>query len=202
MLISIILMLGLLNYILAPIETNSTIVSSLSGLLWGSSEISYFPFLTWIFYPIIGYLFAIILIRCANKNKFYLRLVFVSVLIFILLALSYSLLGINYGTDHDVSYYHHTFLVNIIYGAAITAWIGMLYFVGKHLPRSMKNTLQRWSKNIALMYLIHWILIGWIDLFMPDDGIWLWGYLTISLTIFVMSDFLAYRLSKRGVKIF
>jgi len=202
LLISIILVLGLLNFILAPVETDSMIISSLSGLLWGSCQISYFPFLTWIFYPIIGYLFANILIRCANKNKLYLRLVCVSVLIFVLLALSYSRLGINYGTDYDVSYFHHTFLVNIIYGVAIIAWMGMLYFVGKYFPKILKNIFQRWSKNIALMYLIHWILIGWIDLFMPDNGILLWGYLTISLTIFVMSDFLAYRLSKRGVKIF
>jgi len=197
-----VLTLGLLNYVLSPIQTDSILLSALSGLLWGSSELSYFPFLTWIFYPITGYLFATLLIRCADKNRFYVRVFVFSVLIFTLLAILYNLLGINYSTNYDTAYYHHSFLVNIIYGVSVTGWIGVLFFLGKYLLNFIILTLQRWSKNIALIYLIHWVLIGWLDLTIPDDGIWMWEYLLISVIILATSDFLAFQMSKRGIKLF
>ena len=59
-------------------------VQNINFILWSKdtiySKMSYSPFLTWIFYPLIGYSFATILIRCVNKNKFCFRLVCVSVL--------------------------------------------------------------------------------------------------------------------------
>jgi len=69
----ILLSFGLLNYLLTPIKSESIDIAWLTGLFWGSIEMSYFPFLTWIFYPIAGYLFGLVIIRINNKNKFYLN---------------------------------------------------------------------------------------------------------------------------------
>ncbi|MDF3001810.1 MAG: hypothetical protein K0Q48_1929, partial [Bacillota bacterium] len=38
-------------------------LAAVTGLLWGTSDLSSFPFLTWIFYPVAGYLFGQYLIR-------------------------------------------------------------------------------------------------------------------------------------------
>ncbi|MFE8730606.1 hypothetical protein, partial [Aeromonas hydrophila] len=66
------LVFALINILLLPVQTQTLSVSSLAGLFWGSNESSYFPFLTWAFYPIAEYIFGDHLIRCTDKRKFYL----------------------------------------------------------------------------------------------------------------------------------
>lgn len=59
------------NIMLLPIQFEDFGAAGLTGLFWGSNKYSFFPFFTWMFYPIAGYLFGSLLIRCANKKKFY-----------------------------------------------------------------------------------------------------------------------------------
>ncbi|MBP2622765.1 heparan-alpha-glucosaminide N-acetyltransferase domain-containing protein [Streptococcus oricebi] len=72
---------GLLNFLISPLVPSNPILATFLGLFWGTNSLSYFPFLSWIFYPLVGYLFGNLLIRCTNKNRFY-RLVAASSILF------------------------------------------------------------------------------------------------------------------------
>jgi uncharacterized membrane protein len=60
------LALSCLNYLLT-IPTDNLIFGFTAGLFVRVCEYSYFPFFAWIGYPVMGYAFANLLARCADK---------------------------------------------------------------------------------------------------------------------------------------
>lgn len=152
------------NLIIGRHEVHGLVLPALAGLLWGASSSTYFPFLTWIAYPVAGYLFATYLIRCRNKDLFYGILTAISVTIL------YKCAGLLFGaallTNDDYDYYHHNALLNIVYILFVLAWLGLLHFATRLVqylfPRYAFGTLRRWSANVAEIYFIHWCLLGWL----------------------------------------
>lgn len=201
-LVSLLVLMGILNLVLLDIKTENVTLTCISGLFWGSSELSFFPFLSWIFYPIAGVIFAISIKNQVCFAHFYSRQLFLIGLFFAAANIIYYKMDIEYLSLDDIEYYHHNILHNIMYIFMIIIWISLLYFAAKVLPTFIKNIFQRWSKNIAFIYLIHLILVAWIDLLLPDGGISLIAYIIGSISIFILSDFLAWILSKRGFKLF
>jgi hypothetical protein len=45
------------NLFLLNLKTDHVLFKALSGLFWGSSNVSFYPFLSWIIYPIAGYIY-------------------------------------------------------------------------------------------------------------------------------------------------
>lgn len=70
------------NLFLLTLKTDDPFLAGVSGLFWGSSNISLYPFLSWIIFPIAGYIFGTYLIRTKNKMKFYLYLMVSGLLLF------------------------------------------------------------------------------------------------------------------------
>ena len=153
----LLMLLPLLNYIVQDIQLENVFLNSLLGLFWGSGLNSTFPFLIWIFYPLLGILFGSILICVKNKNTLYLITGILGLLVLILVAPRAS-----YLLSPDVyNYYHHGIFGNLTIGAFILFWLAIFYFAGKIIPNIIRERLSFWSRKITHMYLIHWLLIGW-----------------------------------------
>lgn len=182
----------LLNFLLSNIKIENPLVSAFSSLLWGSGEDSYFPFLSWIVYPIAGYCFGSFLIRCVNKKRFYLILFALGLTVFLTSGLIIlKFLNIDIGLIDEYAYYHHNILGSIVFLSFVITWIGLLFFVSKGVRGIVKSTLARWSKNVSSIYFIHWVIIGNLTIFIGMNNKNL--LLTIILTIFivVVSDVMA-----------
>lgn len=64
-----------LNYLVRGISTGQIYIDSILGLFWGASETSYFPFLSWIMYPLAGAAFGHALKASDNKRVIYIKVV-------------------------------------------------------------------------------------------------------------------------------
>ncbi|REK76862.1 acyltransferase family protein [Paenibacillus paeoniae] len=149
--------LALLPYI-PYIETAANL--PFLSMLIGTSDFSYFPFLTWIPYPIAGYVFGTFLIRAANKSVYYKRLLAVSSAIIVIYMLLAVYAGLPSGYESEQAYYHHTLSVNLFYIAFILSWISCLYFISKPLRLVAGKLLESASALTTEIYVIHFLLIG------------------------------------------
>lgn len=193
------LVFGILNYLTHNVTTDNFFASAISGLFIGSNEFSFFPFLTWIFYPLTGYIFGHYLISCESKEKFY-RKAFIgaAVVMSSMFFISSYIIKVDIGLANALAYYHHQLLGNIVFGAFVVAWISVLFFASKYIPNYINTVLSRWSRNVTEIYIIHWLFIGWIVATMGYNTLTTPYYLVMVILILVSSDFLAdyYRIIK------
>ncbi len=174
----------ILNLFLVNIKIDQPILSAVSGLIWGSNENTCFPFLSWIIYPLVGYLFASLLMKCRDKDNFYLILLIASgALLTAFFLIFMVIMGIDVGLYDGEKYFHQTITGNLIIISFTLCWISLIYFASKPLKVFIKTILGRWSRNVLSIYFIHWIIIGWSSFLIYDSG-----YL---LTIILMGAFMA-----------
>lgn len=193
------LIFSLINQMMSYISVDSFALQGITGLIWGSSEYSFFPFLTWIFYPIIGFIFGKILLRVTNKEMFYLRVILVGYLIFFGLILLGNIFGVDSMLFSDELYYHHRLFGNIIAASFVFAWIGSMFYINKILNNSIRDILKRWSNNVTEIYFIHWVILGWSVQFLGNNYLSLPYVVVLFIGVLVVSDFLSdyYLIKKR-----
>lgn len=190
--------LSLANIILLNFQVDSILPSAVTGLLWGSNHTSYFPFLTWAFYPIFGYIFGTYLIRCIDKKNFYILSLFMSIVVFILGTMLFNvLLNIPNGLISDNNYYHHILTDNITFTALVILEISLLGLISKYLPKFAEKIASRWSKNVTSIFFIHWIILSWSTIFMENNNLEMIEFIGFVIAVILLSDFLAYIYSKR-----
>lgn len=185
--LSIALCTTILNYFLKFIWVENEWLSAVSSLFWGSSYKSHFPFMTWIFYPLMGMIFASYLIRCTDKKKMYTILMILSFLVMI----PFTYISWYFTPEGDYGYYHHGFVSNIQLTAMVLFWIGLLYFVAMPMPASVKKYFARLSANVNNIFAIHWVIIGWSAIVLGYNDMGVLGVLVTALMIAVISDGLA-----------
>lgn len=193
------LLIGL-NMIIINVNTDNIYLSAVIGLFWGSSELSYFPFLSWIIYPILGYVFGTMLIKCNNKKRLYSFLLLASMILLISIIVITYKLRIDIGFYDPYKYYHHSFFGNLIFVFFTTFWISILYFISKVFFGLLKTTISRWSKNVTSIYFIHWVIIGLLSLFIEQNSNGFLISISIFLTLMISSDLLSILYLKRIFK--
>ncbi len=158
---------AILNVMLLPIKFRTRSIACITGLIWGSWENTWFPFLTWIVYPIAGYLFGKQLIKTKNSDHFYQKiLTWTGLLFFPLITLMYEL-HIDCGAIKGyfgMEYFQTNWFGNLIILELILLWIAFWHFASENLPSIIKNTLIRWSREINTIYIVQWVLIGYGNL--------------------------------------
>ncbi|MGL4737738.1 MAG: heparan-alpha-glucosaminide N-acetyltransferase domain-containing protein [Cellulosilyticaceae bacterium] len=185
--------LALLNFVMLPQQTETLLASAITGLFWGSHESIYFPFLTWIFYPIAGYLFGSYLIRCSDKKRFYQLSAIWGTLIFIVGTYYFNeVLGIPSGLATDTGYYHHILTDNITFTAFVIVEIAVLSFLIPFIPKVLLTIAKRWSKNVTSLYCIHWVIITWLALVIPMGSLKMAPFIVLVGVIVGVSDVIAY----------
>lgn len=149
--------------ILGEKSTGNLGLDAFAGLFWGTWDRTWFPFFSWIFFPVAGYIFGHFLMHCKNKTEMYKRIFIVSSVSLVpLVILSYDY-RIEFGAFGDLflqQYYHQDLFGNIILTIFSLFWISLLYFIVTSLKNCSFHTLQRWSKNVNQIYVTHWIIYG------------------------------------------
>jgi uncharacterized membrane protein len=163
--ILITLALSCLNYLLT-VPVDNLILSFTAGLFVRVWEYSYFPFFAWIGYPVMGYAFANLLARCADKNGFYKYLFAISILSVVAISLGslkyrFDIWSMHFGPE---DYYYQDFIQYILVGGICFSWISILYMLSKiRALHFIGKQFCRWSKNTTVMYFVQWLIIGWFS---------------------------------------
>ena len=173
------ILLALLNLLVQSWSGENSVLNAFLGLFYGSGETSYFPLLTWAFYPLAGVLYGTWLLHCADKKRFYTRSFFgglaALIVSIVIPGVLYAING-NGGQPEDWSvygYYHHDLIGNLGIGGMTLMWMAFIYAIRKLFGGKVGEKLHTWSRDLTGMYIVHWILIGW--------SVLIWGYYGLEL---------------------
>jgi uncharacterized membrane protein len=164
------------------------------GLFVRANEYSYFPFMSWIGYPVMGYIFGSYLKRCNDKKYFYKYLFAFSILVVATITLGsqkycFDIWSMHFGPD---DYYYQDFIQYILVGGICFSWISILFALSKTTVKALDfvgKQLSRWSRNVTSMYFTQWVVIGWLSVLnliaFPANP---WINLTTGIIVVIISD--------------
>lgn len=192
-----------LNILLRGHSFDNSIVNGVFRLIWGTDTFAFFPFLSWITFPILGYFFGQLLVRCTNKTLFYKNILIVSGSLSIPLWIYSYVNNVRFGAFgelYQTEYYHQDIMGNIVLCTFVLFWISLCYFVGKYIPAIVHKAMARWSKNINEMYFVHSVLIGWLILVLEESSYMPLQILMLTLFIFIVTDLICIYITNKKVK--
>lgn len=182
--------LGLVNYFVDGIETGNAIQDSLLGLFWGTGENCYFPFLSWVLFPLAGVAYGTLLRRSKDTRRFYLWSLAVGVVAFLGTAWIVDFRFDRYFFRVPDAYnYYHLDLVGQVQMVALTmVWLAFVYFIRNAFPAAVTSRLQFWSKNLTTIYCVHWVLLGWATLLVGLNELNLWQTILAMPAVVLVAD--------------
>ena len=148
------------------------------------------PFLSWIVYPVAGYLIGNRLVRCTDKHLFYKCLG----LIFYILSVPLTVIGVLTGM-FDTGFtglrsYHQGILVNLWCMLLAFDWIVLVYLVSLKVPeRCLVHPIRR-GRNVTRVYVLHFVILAIVIQFLPLT-LDVFGCIVTFLVLFSVSDTLA-----------
>ena len=194
---------------IGDVDTHSMFGNIFLGYFIGTDDstglvISDFPLLTWLIFPVAGFIFGKILIRVRDKKAFY-SMISVPAL---MIALIYMPIGIYHGWGmfgEGQNCYYHMKIWDVC--ACICLDIGMIG-VWHRMSGLMRKTsvafLREVSRNITSIYCIHWVFVRTITnviLYIKNGTqiLPLWQTMLLSLAILLVTLIIAhyYRIMKK-----
>ena len=182
-------------------------LAALQGLLVFSGLTTAFPLLSWLPYPVAGYVFARWLSGCGNsKGGFYGGLLLWS----LALVLTVYLTGSRYGLTLDSyigysGYYAQTPFTTVGILSLAFGWMSILYGLSRLCRRDIPSRLiQRWSRNVLIIYLLQWIILDWSAIILHRFRIEVpasdTATILISLAVLALSDGLSCLWKRKTIK--
>jgi hypothetical protein len=193
--VSCMLAFSALGTILGEMSTGVFELDVFAGLFWGAWDRAWFPFFSWIFFPVSGYVFGIFLMHCKDKTKMYKRILIISALLLIplvILSWNYKIEFGAFGEYYQQQYYHQDLFGNIIITIFSLFWISLLHFVVLLFKNCSFKTLKRWSKNVTEIYAIHWIILGILCYIIILNPLDVWIIVLMTAVILIVSDLIAH----------
>lgn len=179
------------NLMVRGITFQNDFANGFFGLFWGTDSYSWFPFLTWIIYPMVGYVFGQYLIRCTDKNTFYKNILIYSCGITVPFWIYSYINDVQFGAFGELwqdAYYHHDILGNVVLISFALFWFSLIYFITPYVPNNVKTLCARWSRNTNSIYCISYIILGFSLLIIPDESLRPILVCALAVVIFVLSD--------------
>ena len=131
-------------------------------LFIGVNDTSYFPYCSWIIFPLAGYIFGTALSNCSNKKAFYGKLALIGFPIYGIMMVVAFFLSIDFGqldNKYQIPYYHMGLYGNLCMLAFGFGYLALCYVASCILPESVKTYFKQLSSNITKMYVIQYVVI-------------------------------------------
>lgn len=175
------------SIITKTVTFDSDLAVFLGAIFVKTGEASYFPLFQWFIYPALGLLYAKYLRHVEDTDKLYLTLFGVSA------SLLLSFCAALYAFDVDVrmlfglaneTYYAQTYLHTFFALLCILLELSIAHFALKviHLPKVGK-AIGFMSGKLNQIYVVQWMLIGWMEFIVFRDSSTLPDALTVPVGI-------------------
>lgn len=182
--------IGSIHYLVHDITTGNPVADSLLSLFWSAGENCYFPFVSWVLFPLAGVAFGTLLRRSKDTRRFYLWSIVIGAVAFLGSAWIADFEFGRYFFDHPTDYdYYHLDLVGQVYMLGLTMiWLALIYLIREALPAVVTNRLQFWSKSLTTIYFVHWVLLGWLWLPLGINELGFWPTVLMMPIMLIISD--------------
>lgn len=179
-------------------DTGNDAVNALFGLFFaagdaeGLGNVSAFPFLNWIIFPVFGLVFGKMLRRCNDTSRFY--------AIITAITLPLTMFYVWYSSRHgffpfsEGHYFWPTLVESMFFISLDLLIIAIFFWLSKILPVKIFQPLTCLSRNINSVYCISWVIICWTGLpivFLLDYALNPWYAYPIGIAIAAISYYLA-----------
>lgn len=169
----------------------------LTGYFIYVDESSFFPVISWLIYPIIGYLLGQKLLETSNRTSFYLKTVFFALFIFVLTNIYLfftNSMQARYYLFMEMGFQMDLFTTLIVSSISVMI-LSLSHFIGKLFVNSkLKDLISSISANVNSVYCIHWVLVKilWAIAIIFAFKIEYYSLFVIGFVIFVLSSMLAH----------
>lgn len=162
------------------------------GLIFYTGYGVCFPFLLWYVYPTLGILFARFLTHINDPDRFYLKTFIVSSVLLIVFCCTLYFIDFDFRqlyTIYEDFYYRQTFLHVIFIILVILVVSSIAHFLHKWFYfKAVDNVIRITSANLNVIYIIQWLIIGWLDVaFMIDIHHNAWLILLVGIAVIMES---------------
>ncbi len=168
-------------------------LDSILGLFVRVNEYSYFPFISWIVFPVAGFGFAHFCQKCGKKKTLVLAaltgtaaLIVSSVLVRALGMPDATIVDVVEVRD-EVYYSLHPLYALSGYGIIMLEFI-FAYFILRITHNRMPGSLLTMSKNVTQIYIIQWAAIALLSP-LPVAFTSIWVNMALALVVLVISCF-------------
>lgn len=174
------LVIMIVSPVLWGITSDIKILDWIFNNLWGSREIVYFPIFGWLFYPLIGMIFGLMMKASSDIDALFNSLLKPGL---VLLVLGSIITATNFNF-HIGDYFRSGPGSMIWITGFVFTWIWLMdKLIKKVKDNNIFNTIYYWGKETTSIYIIHWLIISWGTIILGYETA---GYLgTILLMAFV-----------------
>lgn len=169
------LVLSVLGGQLARLDLTGSWLQYLFGLFFNTNNYTTFPMFRWLYYPVIGMIFAHFLQRAEDKNAFYGRIFAVAFPGFIAVNLFYAACGIDIRSMFMLAgrvYYAQSLLHHFYITFVIMTALPIYYLISvKVKNKSVNNAVEYLSKNLDVIYIWQWMVNTYTQSFMTAFGV-------------------------------
>lgn len=163
------------------------------GLFWGTNEASFFPYCSWIIFPLAGYIFGTALSECRDKKAFYLSVAKVFIPVYIAMMVNAADAGIDFGQltgEYQTSYYHMGLYGGVCLVGFALGWLSICYFASQYIPEGAVEYFKLLSRNITKIYVLQYLIIIYTYVFLAGEESVLGVVYTLALSaiIFKLAD--------------
>ncbi|MDO4732451.1 MAG: heparan-alpha-glucosaminide N-acetyltransferase domain-containing protein [Bacillota bacterium] len=179
--------------LLCGLRVDSVIANTAVGYLWYSGEMSYFPLLNWLIFPICGYAVGNLWMHLRDKDKFFRITTPILTVISVIYFSSMAIVGEWY--YFSAGNYCGMGLLDALF-TMISAFsvIGISYLLFKH-TRKLRKLLAAMGERITSIYCIHWTIYGFlylgILLVIGDAYLPRWSVLPVGIAVLLLSNYLS-----------
>ncbi len=160
--------------------------------LWGTGDWVSFPLFPWIAYPLLGLSLAGFTVRAASAGRLMREwalagaaAVLTGVALVVLVPTESVILAIG-------DYYRSGLAVQLVLAGFVLLWLPLLWWLDCRLSwRAAPRYLTSLSRNITAVYLIQWVLIGWLAIALGVHDLPSWLAALLGVPILVASHLLA-----------
>jgi uncharacterized membrane protein len=181
---------SILGTVLRYMSTGNYVIDQFLGFLWGTKTATFFPFLNWIIFPIIGMVFGALSKRCKDKAGLYLRVTPLCagiMLVYLFFTIYFGFMFISEGAYYFLGVFDAMFFIIL----AVMVF-GCCYALQYWLSKLKYKFLMRVSKNINVVFCVHWTIIGWLGIvqlfFMQLKDMQFWQVTLLAAIILFLTD--------------
>jgi hypothetical protein len=168
--ISVSLAMSIIGTLLRNVDMHNNVLNVIAGHFIGIETVSGdpyiysdFPVLIWFIFYAFGYLFGYYYRRLKEKEKFYLTVSPVCLIIATVFCVweIRGGFGMMMGEGANV-FYHMTTIEAIICIMACVGTLMIFMFVSKIIPQRFRKAVESVSRNVNTIYCIHWVIVWWV----------------------------------------
>ena len=196
--------------LIGEVDTHSMLGNTFLGYFIGTDDatgyiVSDFPLLTWLIFPVAGYVFGKVHIRIRDKSAFY-RIISLPAM---LIPIIYFPIGLHFGWGmfgEGQNCYYHMMIWDVAVCLCLdVGMLGVWHLLSHHMGNSVKGMLYEVSNNITAIYCIHWVFVRTITnvIIYIKNGtqiLPIWETMLLALVILIVSLLIAhyYKVLKAG----